>query len=97
MGIGCIFRMLPSPPLIARTLTIALPPVLSVGLRDGCERDLGGTENLVKPSENLGKKLGETPTDEEITGGVIHEWVGSTFLTYISISSNNSNNNSNDG
>lgn len=97
MGIGCIFSMLPSPPLIARTLIIALLPVLSVGLRDGCEWDLGGTENLVKPSENLGKKLGETPPDEEITGGVIHEWVGSTFLNYICINSNNSNNNSNDG
>lgn len=42
--------------LIARTLIIAPVPMLSVGLRDPCEGDLGGTENLVKPSESLWKE-----------------------------------------
>lgn len=37
-------------------------------LRGHCEGDLGGTENRSEPSENLGEKPGETPSDRGIMG-----------------------------
>lgn len=57
VGNECIFSTLPSPPLIARTLVIALAPVawteagrLRVRLRGHCEGDPWCSENLVKPT-----------------------------------------------
>lgn len=52
-------------------------------LRGHCEGDLGGTENLSKPSENLGRSLEKLLLIGELWGGIIHGWVESTFLNYI--------------
>ena len=83
VGKRYIFSMLPSPPLIARTLIIALVPMLSVGLRDPCEGDLGGTENLVKPSESLGKKLEKLLLMRESWDESFMNGLGVTLIWYV--------------
>lgn len=47
-------------------------------LRGHREGDLGGTENLGKPSENLGKEPGETPSDRIM--GRNHSWAGGAYI-----------------
>lgn len=51
-----------------------------MGLRGPCDGDLGGTVDLVKPRETLGKKPKEAPSDGGIMGRSHSEAGSGTFF-----------------